>query len=135
MNKTKQKGLVTEIECELAFAKLGILLSKPIVEDSRYDYLADIGNTFLRIQCKTSSISEDNSYIEFATRTARSNTKETYTRNYTKEEIDYFYTCYDNKSYLELYLDISLQRQMHANSHYLYIFSLIFLNSLKYLAH
>lgn len=100
MNETKQKGLVTEIECELAFAKLGILLSKPIVEDSRYDYLADIGNTFLRIQCKTSSVSEDNSYIEFATRTARSNTKETYARKYTKKEIDYFYTYYNNKSYL-----------------------------------
>lgn len=56
MNETKQKGLITEIECELAFAKLGILLSKPVAEDSRYDYIADLGNNFLRIQCKTSSV-------------------------------------------------------------------------------
>lgn len=79
---------------------MGILLSKPIIEDSRYDYLADINGKFLRIQCKTSSISEDNSYIEFATRSCRSNTKENSRRNYTKEEIDYFYTCYKDKSYL-----------------------------------
>ena len=56
MNETKQKGLITEIECELAFSKLGILLSKPIAEDSRYDYIADLGNNLLRIQCKTSSV-------------------------------------------------------------------------------
>ena len=100
MNETKQKGLITEIQCQLAFSKLGILLSKPIVEDSRYDYIADIGNKFLRIQCKTSSIAEDESYIEFSTRTSRSNTKENFYRNYTKEEIDYFYTYYNNQSYL-----------------------------------
>ena len=100
MNETKQKGLITEIQCQLAFSKLGILLSKPIVEDSRYDYIADIGNKFLRIQCKTSSIAEDESYIEFSTRTSRSNTKENFYRNYTKEEIDYFYTYYNHQSYL-----------------------------------
>ena len=100
MNETKQKGLITEIECELAFAKLGILLSKPVAEDNRYDYIADLDNNFLRIQCKTSSVAQDGSYIEFATRSARSNTKENFTRNYTKQEIDYFYTCYDGKSYL-----------------------------------
>jgi len=100
LNITKQKGLITELNCELAFSNLGILISKPITEDSRYDYIADLGNKFIKIQCKTSSVSQDGDSISFSTRSTRSNTQENVIRSYTKEEIDYFYTCYNNKSYL-----------------------------------
>lgn len=100
MNETKQKGLVTELQCELAFSQLGILLSQPIVDDSRYDYIADLNNHFIRIQCKTSSISEDGSYFKFATRSTRCNSGENIVRGYTKNEIDYFYTYMNGKSYL-----------------------------------
>lgn len=100
MNETKQKGLITELQCELAFSEIGILLSKPIVEDSRYDYIADLGDHFIKIQCKTSSVGENNDYIVFSTRSTRVNSTETIQRSYTKDEIDYFYTYYKGKSYL-----------------------------------
>ena len=96
----KQKGLVTELYCQLEFSKLGIVLSKPISEDCRYDFIADVNNHLIRIQCKTCSVSEDKSYIRFAARSIRSNTKGNDAKSYSKNEIDYFYTYYDNKSYL-----------------------------------
>ena len=100
MNETKQKGLITELHCQLDFSNLGILLSVPICEDSRYDYIADINGQLIKIQCKTCSVGEDGSYIRFSTRSTRSNTGESYQRYYTKEEIDYFYTSYNNQGYL-----------------------------------
>lgn len=100
MNETKQKGLITELQCELAFSSIGITLSKPIVEDCRYDYIADIGYKLLKIQCKTSSVGEDQSYIKFASKSIQVNTKGVNINKYTKEQIDYFYTYYDGVSYL-----------------------------------
>lgn len=101
MNLTKQKGLITELQCELAFSELGLLVCQPIVEDSRYDYLVDLGNSnFIRIQCKTSSYLEDKTGFSFSCRSTRSNTQGNYQRGYTKKEIDYFYTYCNEKSYL-----------------------------------
>lgn len=101
MNLNKQKGLITELQCELAFSELGLLVCQPIVEDSRYDYLVDLGNSkFIRIQCKTSSYLEDKTGFSFSCRSTRSNTQGNYQRGYTKEEIDYFYTYCNKKSYL-----------------------------------
>ena len=100
MNETKQKGLITELQCELAFSEIGILLSQPIIDDSRYDYIADLNSHFIKIQCKTSSVGEDGDYIQFSARSTRANTGEIIQRHYTKDEIDYFYTYYNGKSYL-----------------------------------
>ena len=44
MNYTSQKGLLIEIQCQKKFTECGILLSQPIINDSRYDFLADINN-------------------------------------------------------------------------------------------
>lgn len=101
MNLNKQKGLITELQCELAFSELGLLVCQPIIEDSRYDYLIDLGNSkFIRVQCKTSSYLEDKTGFSFSCRSTRSNTQGIYQRDYTKEEIDYFYTYCNEKSYL-----------------------------------
>lgn len=115
MNETKQKGLITELQCELAFSELGILLSKPIVEDSRYDYVADLGNHFIKIQCKTCSVGENNDYIIFSTRSTRVNSTETIQRSYTKDEIDYFYTYYNGKSYLVPVEECSSTKKLRFN--------------------
>ena len=96
----KQKGLLTELHCQLAFTELGFLILSPSSEDSRYDFVVDIGNKFLRIQCKTCSLNDDKTAITFACRSTRSTTQENISRRYTKDEIDYFYTYYNNKSYL-----------------------------------
>lgn len=97
MNETKQKGLLTELQCQLAFSKLGTIVSQPIMEDSRYDFLVDLGKGhILRIQCKTCRIEEDKRFLEFSTRSSNSHINNCY----NKEEIDYFYTYLDGKSYL-----------------------------------
>ena len=78
-----------------------MLVCQPIIEDSRYDYLIDLGNSkFIRVQCKTSSYLEDKTGFSFSCRSTRSNTQGIYQRDYTKEEIDYFYTYCNEKSYL-----------------------------------
>ena len=96
----KQKGLLTELHCQLAFTELGFLILSPSSEDSRYDFVVDIGNKFLRIQCKTCSLNDDETAITFSCRSTRSTAQENISRRYTKDEIDYFYTYYNNKSYL-----------------------------------
>lgn len=100
MNITKQKGLITELHCQLAFSNLGFTVCAPICEDSRYDFIVDINGELIRIQCKTCSLLEDKNGIKFATRSCRSNTQTNLQREYTKDEIDYFYTYYNGKSYL-----------------------------------
>lgn len=100
MNETNQKGLMTELHCQLDFSNLGILLSAPITSDSRYDYIADIDGKLIKIQCKTSSVSENKDFIKFSTRSVRKNAQETKYCYYNKEQIDYFYTYYDNQGYL-----------------------------------
>ena len=96
----KQKGLLTELHCQLAFTELGFLVMSPLSEDSRYDFVVDLGDHFIRVQCKTCTPKNDGSAITFACRSTRSNTQDNVSRKYTKDEIDYFYTYYYGKSYL-----------------------------------
>ena len=109
MNENKQKGLITELECQLAFSRLGAMVSQPINEDSRYDFLVDLGNkNILRIQCKTSSIHCNQKYIQFATRSSNSHNS----KSYSKHDIDYFYTSYQNKSYLIPVEECSIEKRL-----------------------
>ena len=55
MTENNQKGFLTELQCELYFNSKGILLSKPIMADSRYDYIMEYNGTLYKIQCKSSS--------------------------------------------------------------------------------
>lgn len=100
MNNATQKGLLTELECELAFARLGFAVLKPISDNYRYDYVIDLGNKFIRVQCKSSITDKDKKSITFNSVSTYSNRKKSVRKHYTKKEIDYFYTCYENKSYL-----------------------------------
>lgn len=91
------KGLLTELEFEKACVERNIQISKPI-GIYRYDYIIDVKGKLLRIQCKSASLSEDGSYIEFKTKTT--NIRNMSDNYYTKEDIDMFYTTFDNKHYL-----------------------------------
>ena len=98
MNYTTQTGLLTELQCQRDFSRCGILLSQPIINDSRYDFLADIDGEIYKIQCKTASpVNEKEDAIIFSS----SNT----TGNHSKKkdykgQIDFFYTCYKEQGYL-----------------------------------
>ena len=83
----------------LEFLKQGILLSKPLVQSSRYDFIADINNKLYKIQVKTGSFKE-NAYLEFATSTSHTNTQGTLNISYTSNDVDFFATIYENQCYL-----------------------------------
>ena len=104
MNDTKIKGNLTELECMMAFIRLGYNVSIPFGEDSRYDFIVDVNNKLYKIQCKSCSEIIDNGEvvaIHFKTvrqsGSAASNWKRT---KYTEEEVDYFTTSYNGKCYI-----------------------------------
>ena len=99
--QSKQKGNLTELQCITAFYELGYSVSIPYGENSRYDLIADIEGKLIKIQVKTSSIKNGNAEaIEFSCRSSRINSTGTINTRYTKSEIDYFATYWDNQCYL-----------------------------------
>ena len=98
MQENSIKGLLTEIQCEKDFISRGFLVSKPVTQDSKYDFIVDIKNNLYKIQCKSASLLEDGSAIHISTKTTNIRTmKNSY---YTDKDIDYFYTTYNNIGYL-----------------------------------
>ena len=105
MLDSKILGNTTEMECMLECMKLGIQVSIPFGEDSRYDFILDYKGKLYRIQSKhCSEILDSNNQIvaiKFKTVRQSGSNATTYIRTkYTKEEIDYFSTSYNGKCYL-----------------------------------
>ena len=105
MINTKILGNTTEIECMLECMKLGIQVSIPFGEDSRYDFIMDYNGTLYRIQSKHCSevVDADGQIVAIKFKTVRQSgsNASTHTRTkYTKDEIDYFSTSYAGKCYL-----------------------------------
>ena len=104
MDNTLKVGMITELECIKAFIDLGYHCSIPYGDCARYDVVVDIDNILYRIQCKTSRWSTDTAKekvaFEISTRTTTTNTKQTTRKTYSEEEVDFFYTCFEGKSYL-----------------------------------
>ena len=98
MKENTIKGTLTELQCQKDFIIRGFLVSQPIVADSKYDYIVDINGQLYRIQCKSATLSEDKTFINLKTKTTNVRTmKDTF---YSSEDIDYFYTTYNNIAYL-----------------------------------
>lgn len=97
MHRTTQAGLITELACQIDFSKLGIVLFAPITADSRSDFVAEVGNRFIRIQCKSCTEASNGDSITFATCSKQWNTKE---RKTYVGEVDYFYTSHNGQGYL-----------------------------------
>ena len=101
MLNTKQRGNVTEIECMLAFLKMGYNVLTPYGDCERYDFVVDIQGNLYKVQVKSANDAHLNEgYIEF--KTANKTTRNgTFVRHaYTKNEIDYFMTFYNGQAYL-----------------------------------
>ena len=99
---TIQKGVVTELQCQLDFTKLGYVVSQPITP-CRYDSLVDLGNKIIKVQCKSChSIDDNNTAVQFECRSTRNVKQGDYSnhRKYLETEIDYFYTTYNGQGYL-----------------------------------
>ena len=105
MINTKILGNTTEMECMLECTKLGIQVSIPFGEDSRYDFIMDYNGNLYKIQCKHCSEIFDNdgkvTAIKFKTVRQSGSNASLHTRTkYTKNEIDYFATSYEGRCYL-----------------------------------
>lgn len=94
---TNIKGKISELEILTFVTKLGYSVSIPFGDKDKYDQIWDINNKLLRIQIKTARWkNEEQTGIAFNCYSV-SNGKRHY---YTKEDIDYFATFWDNKCYL-----------------------------------
>jgi len=105
MNYTQSLGNITELKCITKFMELGYECSIPYGNGAKYDFIADINGELLRFQCKTASHPVktgkiDTGAIQISTICQTTNTQKTVRHTYSKEQIDYFATCYEDKVYI-----------------------------------
>lgn len=101
MLNTKQRGNITEVECMLAFLKMGYNVLTPYGDCERYDFVVDINGYLYKIQVKSANDNHiDEGYIEFKTANKTTKNGKFVKHPYTIDEIDYFMTSYNNKCYL-----------------------------------
>ena len=100
MLNTHFQGEITELQVAEAFLAEGYQVCKPLVSDSRYDFIVDINHNLYRIQVKTASLSTDGDYIEFKTQSSHTNTQKTVYHSYSAEDVDYFATVFERQCYL-----------------------------------
>ena len=100
MLNSHYRGEITELQVAEAFLALGYQVCKPLVADSRYDFIVDVNHKLYRIQVKTASLSEEEDYIEIKTESSHTNTKRTVYHSYSAEDVDYFATVYNHQCYL-----------------------------------
>lgn len=98
--ESKYKGNITEIECILAFMKLGYNVSIPYGDCERYDFVVDINNRLYKIQSKTSKSIDNGAAFKFSCRSCNRKDGGIVHHHYTKEEIDYFVTTFNGDVYL-----------------------------------
>ena len=101
MENTQIKGALTEQKCFLKCIESGYIVSKPLFDNARYDFILDTGKNLLRIQVKTSHWKDEehnafifNCYSQHALGVGNKVMK------YTKEEIDFFMTEQEGIFYL-----------------------------------
>ena len=46
MQENTIKGTLTELQCQKDFIQKGILVSQPIVQDSKYDFIIDLEDLY-----------------------------------------------------------------------------------------
>jgi hypothetical protein len=80
-------GQRSEAAILAAFIEKGFEVLLPWGTNHRYDMVLDLGDRFLRVQCKTGHLK--NGTVEFSARSVRTNTREVLVRDYIGE-IDYF---------------------------------------------
>ena len=97
---TKRKGNITEMETMLAFMKLGYNVLTPYGDCERYDFVVDMGGKFIRVQSKTASTEDDGASFRIITCSSNRKDGSIVHHLYTKEDIDYFTTVFNDIVYL-----------------------------------
>ena len=83
----------------LSFARLGYAILIPYGDNERYDFIVDIDGKFYRIQCKTSRSRTEGTFF-FECNSSNTVSGKCVHYYYTPDEIDYFATTFDGKTYL-----------------------------------
>lgn len=98
---TQIQGAMTQQKCFLKCIEAGFIVSKPLFDNARYDFILDTNNKLLKIQIKTSRWKDEkhsafifNGYSQHSTGAGNKRMK------YTNKEIDFFMTEKDGIFYL-----------------------------------
>lgn len=97
---SKQIGNITEMECMLAFIKLGYNVLTPYGDCERYDFVVDINGRFYKIQSKTARMSNNGDSFCFEGSSSHRRNGKIIHHTYNASEIDYFVTSFNNQCYL-----------------------------------
>ena len=97
---SKQLGNITEVQVMLGFLQLGYNVLTPYGDCERYDFVADVNGKFVKIQVKSSKVSDDGTKFSFNTASTHYSDGKCVHHSYSKEDIDFFATVYDNQVYL-----------------------------------
>ena len=110
----KEKGNLTELQCLVSFAELGLKTSIPYGENCRYDFILDVNGHLLKIQCKSSHplSLENNEGFAFKCQSVNASSTGIYSSRYSKEEIDYFSTYFNGQCYLVPVEDCGLTKTL-----------------------
>lgn len=99
--ETQFKGNATELKCFLKCIECGFMISKPLFDNARYDFLLDSGSKIYKIQIKTSRwMDDEHTRFEFNGYSQHSTGEGNKRMKYTNKEIDFFMTEKDNNFYL-----------------------------------
>jgi len=98
---TQFKGAITEQRCFLKCIEMGYSVSKPIIDNARYDFILDTGKQLLKIQVKTSRWKDEkHSSFVFNCYSQHSLSAGNKLMKYTNREIDFFMTEREGIFYL-----------------------------------
>lgn len=100
MNPNLKNGAITELKCQMFLIENNGIVSKPVLDNARYDLLLDYNNKIYRIQIKTSRWNKEGETIVFSCKSSHAISQGNKIMKYTPEEIDYFMTEWDNNFYL-----------------------------------
>lgn len=99
LNENLIKGQIIELKVQEEMLRYGFDVSVPNYNASKYDLIVDTGTELLKIQVKKSISHSKNSFsFSCTTQNVKSSSKAKH--KYTKDEIDYFATVWQDKVYL-----------------------------------
>ena len=98
---TQMAGAITEQKCFMKCIEQGFIVSKPLFDNARYDFILDTNKQLLKIQVKTSRWKDDeHSAFCFNCYSQHSTGKGNKRMQYSNKDIDFFMTEKDNIFYL-----------------------------------
>lgn len=97
---TQLQGALTEQKCFLKCIEKGYIVSKPLFDNARYDFILDTGEKLLKIQVKSSRWNQTKTGFSFNGYSQHSTGNGNKRMKYTSKEVDYFMTEFEDEFYL-----------------------------------